>query len=107
MSSNKARRKICVVVNSRANYGRIKSVMRAIQDHPNLELQTIVGASALLYRFGHAVDGTSGKDTPGATTTHRIVVGAPRLPHIQQRRAESVAAHRHGRHVCRRVRAGL
>ena len=41
MSSNKARRKICVVVNSRANYGRIKSVMRAIQDHPNLELHLI------------------------------------------------------------------
>ena len=49
-------RTVCVVVNSRANYGRIKSVMRAIQDHPDLELQLIIGASALLYRFGNVYD---------------------------------------------------
>lgn len=46
-------RKICVVVNSRANYGRIKSVMREIVRHPRTELQLIVGASALLDRFGN------------------------------------------------------
>jgi len=46
-------RKICVVVHSRANYGRIKSVLRAIADHPSLKLQLIVGASALLSRFGN------------------------------------------------------
>jgi UDP-hydrolysing UDP-N-acetyl-D-glucosamine 2-epimerase len=49
-------RKICVVVASRANYGRVKSVMCAIKQHPNLELQLIVGASVMLYRFGKAVD---------------------------------------------------
>lgn len=52
----KKKRKICVVVASRANYGRIKSVLRAIQNHPDLELQLVVGASALLYRFGNAID---------------------------------------------------
>lgn len=46
-------RKICVVVHSRANYGRIKSVLKAITDHPLLKLQLIVGASALLSRFGN------------------------------------------------------
>lgn len=50
------KRKVCVVVASRANYGRIKSVLKAIQDHPDLELQLIVGASALLYRFGNVID---------------------------------------------------
>lgn len=50
------KRKICVVVASRANYGRIKSVLQAIRDHSQLELQLIVGASTLLYRFGKAVD---------------------------------------------------
>ena len=40
------RRKVCVVVNSRANYGRIKSFMRAALEHPGLELQLIAGASA-------------------------------------------------------------
>lgn len=41
---------------SRANYGRIKSVMKAINEHSELELQVIVGASALLYRFGKVID---------------------------------------------------
>jgi len=49
-------RKICVVVASRANYGRVKSVMHEIEQHPNLELQLIVGASVMLYRFGKAID---------------------------------------------------
>ncbi len=75
MSSSKARRKICVVVNSRANYGRIKSVMRAIQEHPDLELQTIVGASALLYRFGHAVDNIRADGFEPSATVYSIVEG--------------------------------
>ncbi len=50
------KRKICVVVNSRANYGRIKSFLKAVQNHENLELQLIVGASALLYRFGSVIE---------------------------------------------------
>jgi UDP-hydrolysing UDP-N-acetyl-D-glucosamine 2-epimerase len=45
-----------VVIGSRANYGSIKSVMRAVQAHPALQLQIIVGASALLDRFGSVVD---------------------------------------------------
>jgi UDP-hydrolysing UDP-N-acetyl-D-glucosamine 2-epimerase len=50
------KKKICVVVASRANYGRVKYVMKAIKSRPDLELQLIVGASALLYRFGSVVD---------------------------------------------------
>lgn len=50
------KRKICVVVNSRANYGRIKSFLKAVQKHEELELQLIVGASAMLYRFGAVID---------------------------------------------------
>jgi len=53
VSSLNRKRKVCVVVNSRANYGRIKSVLHEINIHPDLELHLIVGASALLYRFGN------------------------------------------------------
>ena len=49
-------RKICVVVASRANYGRVKSVLKAINNHEDLELQLIVSASMLLDRYGHAVE---------------------------------------------------
>lgn len=50
------KRKVCVVIISRANYGRIKSVLSAILKHPNLELQVIAGSSMLLERFGRAVN---------------------------------------------------
>ncbi|MEW5984282.1 MAG: UDP-N-acetylglucosamine 2-epimerase [Acidobacteriota bacterium] len=49
-------RKVCVVVGSRANYSSIKSVMTAVRAHAALELQLIVGASAVLDRFGSVVD---------------------------------------------------
>ncbi|MDQ5821935.1 MAG: UDP-N-acetylglucosamine 2-epimerase [Actinomycetota bacterium] len=49
-------KRVCVVVGSRANYSSIKSAMRAIRDHPELELQLVVGASALLDRYGTALD---------------------------------------------------
>lgn len=49
-------RKVCVVIGSRANYGSIKSVMRAVCAHPELKLQIVVGASALLDRFGSVVE---------------------------------------------------
>jgi UDP-hydrolysing UDP-N-acetyl-D-glucosamine 2-epimerase len=49
-------RKVCVVIGSRANYGSIKSVMRAVRAHPELRLQIVVGASALLDRFGSVVE---------------------------------------------------
>src|SRR3989344_8859161 len=53
---NKPKKKICVVVINRANYGRLKSVLRAIKNHPDLELQIVVGSSMLIYRYGKAVD---------------------------------------------------
>ena len=56
LNGSPAIRKVCVVVNSRANYARIKSVMRAVQRHNRLELQLIVGASAMLYRYGNVVE---------------------------------------------------
>ncbi len=48
-------RKVCVVVTARPSYSRIKTALRAISDHPDLELQLVVGASALLDRYGSAV----------------------------------------------------
>jgi UDP-hydrolysing UDP-N-acetyl-D-glucosamine 2-epimerase len=50
------RKKICVVVASRANLARITTVLEAVRDHPALELQVVAAASALLERFGCAVN---------------------------------------------------
>ncbi|HKQ75588.1 MAG TPA: UDP-N-acetylglucosamine 2-epimerase [Blastocatellia bacterium] len=49
------RRKICVVLVDRANYGRLKPVMRAIARRPELKLQTIAAGTMLLERFDQPV----------------------------------------------------
>src|SRR3989338_11569010 len=50
-----ARRKICVVTANRADYSRVKSVLQAIQLHPNLELQLVVAGSHLVDHYGMTV----------------------------------------------------
>ncbi|WP_417814274.1 UDP-N-acetylglucosamine 2-epimerase [Thalassospira alkalitolerans] len=70
-----SRRKICVVVNSRANYGRIKAVMHEIQRRPTLELQILVGASALLSRFGDLVEIMRADGLEPTETVHTIIEG--------------------------------
>jgi UDP-hydrolysing UDP-N-acetyl-D-glucosamine 2-epimerase len=64
-----AKRKICVVITARPSYSRIKTALQAIKDHPELELQLVVAASALLDRYGSAVN-TIEKD--GFTITARV-----------------------------------
>ena len=72
---NKKKRQICIVVNSRANYGRIKSVMTAIRNHPKLDLQLIVGASALLSRFGNVYQQILDDGFEPLATVYSIVEG--------------------------------
>lgn len=50
------KRKIAVVITARPSYSRVKTALQAIQNHPTLELQLVVAASALLDRYGSAVD---------------------------------------------------
>lgn len=49
-------RKVCVVVTARPSYSRIKTALQAIKKHPDLELQLVIAGSALLGRYGNAVD---------------------------------------------------
>ena len=50
------KKKICAVVTARPSYSRIKTALLAIKNHPDLELQLVVAGSALLGRYGNAVD---------------------------------------------------
>ena len=69
------KRRICVVVHSRANYGRIKTVMREISCHPSLELQLVVGSSALLERFGSAINNIRADGFKELATVSSIIEG--------------------------------
>lgn len=75
MLMNEEKRKICIAVHSRANYGRIKSVMRAVDEHPDLDLQLIVGASAMLERYGRAIDQIRADGFKPNATLHYMVEG--------------------------------
>lgn len=54
MTSNK--RKVCVVLVDRANYGRLKPVMQAITEQPTLELQIVAAGTMVLERFDQPVN---------------------------------------------------
>lgn len=75
MSSIAKVRKICVVVFSRANYARIKTLLRAINEHPDLELNLVLGASALLWRYGNITDVVARDGFKVSRTVHSIVEG--------------------------------
>lgn len=49
-------RKICVVITARPSYSRVKTALKAINEHPALQLQLVVAGSALLDRYGNAAD---------------------------------------------------
>jgi UDP-hydrolysing UDP-N-acetyl-D-glucosamine 2-epimerase len=67
--------KVCVVVASRANYGRIKYVLKSLQESPLTELQLVVGASTLLDRFGKAVNIIRNDGFNPIKSVHYIVEG--------------------------------
>lgn len=48
-------RKVCAVLVDRANYGRLKPVLRSVDEHPGLELQLIAAGTMVLERFDQPV----------------------------------------------------
>jgi UDP-hydrolysing UDP-N-acetyl-D-glucosamine 2-epimerase len=70
-----SRRKVCVVVTARPSYSRIKTALSAIQEHPDLELQLVVGASALLDRYGTAVRYMEDDGFPIAARVYMVLEG--------------------------------
>lgn len=68
-------RKICVVVTARPSYSRIKTALRAIMEHPDLELQLVVAASALLDRYGTAVNYIENDGFPIAARVYMVLEG--------------------------------
>jgi UDP-hydrolysing UDP-N-acetyl-D-glucosamine 2-epimerase len=69
------RRKVCVVVASRANYGRIKTVLAALRAREDVELQVVATASALLFRFGKVVEIMEADGFPPDAQAHVVLEG--------------------------------
>ena len=69
------KRKICVVVTARPSYSRIKTALTAIQNHSDLELQLVIAGSALLDRYGNAVDFIERDGFPIAAKVFMVLEG--------------------------------
>lgn len=57
-------RKICVLTGTRAEFGLLRPVMEAIQQHPDLELQVLVTGMHLEQMFGMSVKAIEGAGFP-------------------------------------------
>ena len=68
-------RKVCVVVTARPSYSRIKTALQAIERHPDLTLQLVVGASALLDRYGTAIDFMAADGFKPSARVHMVLEG--------------------------------
>ena len=75
MTSNGVRRKVCVVVTARPSYSRVRSVLAALQDRPDVEMQLVITASALLDRYGNVSTVIEDDGFPITAKVYSIVEG--------------------------------
>jgi UDP-hydrolysing UDP-N-acetyl-D-glucosamine 2-epimerase len=68
-------RKVCVVVTARPSYSRIKSALRALNNHPKVELQLVVAASAIIERYGNVASVMQGDGFTIAARAHSLLEG--------------------------------
>jgi UDP-hydrolysing UDP-N-acetyl-D-glucosamine 2-epimerase len=69
------KRKICVVVTARPSYSRIRTALKAIDEHPDLDLQLVVAASALLDRYGSAIQSIERDGFPIRARVYMVLEG--------------------------------
>ncbi len=50
------KRKICFVITSKIHYSRSKLLLKKLQQDPRLELKIVIGASAILSKFGNVIE---------------------------------------------------
>jgi len=75
MTSNGARRKVCVVVTARPSYSRVRSVLAALRDRSDVEMQLVITASALLDRYGNVSTVIEDDGFPITAKVYSIVEG--------------------------------
>ena len=69
------RRKVCIVITTRGNYAKMKSLMEFAIADPGLELQVIVGGGAILPKYGKISDVLSHQSIHSNRTIHFLVEG--------------------------------
>lgn len=69
------KRKICLVITTRGNYAKMKSVIELIKADPEMELQLIVGGGAILQKYGNIAQSFVDNGTKVDRFIHFLVEG--------------------------------
>jgi UDP-hydrolysing UDP-N-acetyl-D-glucosamine 2-epimerase len=69
------KRKVCVAVTARPSYSRIRSVLKALEGHNQIELQLVVAASALLERYGQVIENIKADGFKADAQVYMVVEG--------------------------------
>ena len=70
-----SKRKVCVVITTRGNYAKMKSVIEAVQQADGLELQLILGGMVILEKYGRILNQQDGRDLPVDRQIHFVIEG--------------------------------
>lgn len=70
-----SKRKICVVLTTRGNYAKMKSVIEAIEGDPDLELQLVLGGMVVLEKYGRISSMLEAQGRKPARTINFVVEG--------------------------------
>jgi len=68
-------RKICIVITTRGNYAKMRSVIDAIRSTPGLELQIIIGGMVVLEKYGRILNSIDGRDLPVNRRINFVIEG--------------------------------
>jgi len=69
------KRKICLIITTRGNYAKMKSVIEFINADPEMELQLIVGGGAILPKYGNISQSLTDNDIKVDRFIHFLVEG--------------------------------
>lgn len=69
------KRKICVVITTRGNYAKMKSVISLILASSDLELQLVLGGMVVLEKYGRISSMLEDQQIPIARTIHFVIEG--------------------------------
>jgi UDP-hydrolysing UDP-N-acetyl-D-glucosamine 2-epimerase len=70
-----SKRKVCVIITTRGNYAKMKSVIRHVQAAEDLELQLIVGGGAILPKYGNIMASPEARELRVDRVIHFLVEG--------------------------------
>jgi UDP-hydrolysing UDP-N-acetyl-D-glucosamine 2-epimerase len=74
-AANMKKRKICIIITTRGNYAKMKSLIKALQKRPEIDLQLIVGGGAVLPKYGNIIGSLNGNELKVDRIIHFLVEG--------------------------------